>query len=415
MKELLFLCHRMPYPPNKGDKIRAYHWLKALSERYRVHLGTFVDDPDDWAHRSVLDALTDQQCYRTLKPLAARIRSTTGFLNNRALSVGYYRDARLAGWVDEILATRPIEHVFVFSSTMATYVDTHEGCRRVLDFVDVDSDKWRQYAAKCTGVARWIYTREANRLLAEERRLAGVFDASLFVSDAEADFFRDAAPESSERVGAIGNGVDSVFFDPDLEHDDPYRQPGAARVVFTGVMDYGANVDAVEWFVQNVWPAVRTAQPDAQFWIVGTRPTRQVLALAEHAGVHVTGAVADVRPYLAHASVAVAPMRIARGIQNKVLEALAMGRAVVMSEQAAAGLEPADEAIAAIAESAEAFARAVLAYVDQQDHGRPLPAARSYVTRYYGWQRQFERLYEYIEPGQGNARNVQSAAVGASA
>lgn len=396
MKELLFLCHRMPYPPNKGDKIRAYHWLKALSSNYRVHLGTFVDDPSDWAHRDTLEQLTDRCCYRSLRAFQAKMRSLRGLLSGGSLSMGYYHDRVMAAWVDEIVETRPIEAVVVFSSTMAPYVAKHRGCPRLLDFVDVDSDKWRQYAAQCRGPSRWVFAREARRLASEERRLAAAFDASVFVSPAEAAFFRASAPESADRVFAVGNGVDSVFFDPALAYADPYGAAGDSRILFTGAMDYAANVDAVCWFAAQVWPRIIQRMPNAQFWIVGARPQRAVESLAAMAGVHVTGTVDDVRPYLAHADVCVAPMRIARGIQNKVLEALAMGRPVVMTQQAAAGLEQVDARAASVTQDPQAFADAVVGHAQAPQARTPLPVAREYAIQRYGWARQFERLQSLV-------------------
>ncbi|MDA3919115.1 MAG: TIGR03087 family PEP-CTERM/XrtA system glycosyltransferase [Salinisphaera sp.] len=390
MGELLFLCHRIPYPPNKGDKIRAYHWLKALSAHYTVHLATFVDDPEDWAGCEALSALCDQQYYRPLKPLTARLRSADGLRRREALSFAYYRDRQMAAWVDDLLATRPIEAVIAFSSTMAPYVVDAPQVRRILDFVDVDSDKWAQYAQATRGPMRWVYAREARRLAEGERQLAEVFDASIFVSEAEASFFRAQAPRAADRVHAIGNGVDADYFDAAGEYDNPFAESTGPQIVFTGAMDYGANVDAVCWFAEHVMPDILAARPDARFTIVGIRPTPRVRALAAQPGIHVTGAVPDVRPYLAHAGVVVAPMRIARGIQNKVLEGLAMGRHVVMTEQAAAGLETTDARFARLVNEPGPFAEAVIACFD--DPASHADGARDYVLRHYAWQARFDEL-----------------------
>jgi len=410
MSELLFLCHRMPYPPNKGDKIRAYHWLKALAANYRVHLGTFVDDPQDWAHRSALEPLCATSCFVPLEPRRAKLRSLSGLVRRQALSLSYYRDRAMTRWVDRVLAERPISAVLVFSSTMAPYVQSAIGCRRVLDFVDVDSDKWRQVAQRSGLPMRWVYSREARKLLCAERRLARDFDASVFVSEAEADFFRAAAPESAERVHAIGNGVDADYFDPKVEHTDPYNGQGARQIVFTGVMDYSANVDAVSWFVRAVLPLVREAVPGAALAIVGTRPTARVSALAEEPGVMVTGSVDDVRPYTRHAAVAIAPMRIARGIQNKVLEALAMGRPVVMTPQAAAGLVATDSDVACVAVEPDDFARAVVDAMTRSHTTESVSErARAYVRRHYSWAARFDELLALMSTGHDQQSALDSA------
>lgn len=382
MGEILFLCHRMPYPPNKGDKIRSYHWLRELAAHHTVHLGTFIDDDADWAHRRTLDALCDRQCYRPLPAKRARLRSLRGLIDGEPLTFAFYRDKAMQQFVDRMFAERPIEAVLVFSSGMAPYVTDHAGVRRVLDFVDVDSDKWRQYADNAKpGPMRWVHGREARTLAAAEYAMAARFDASVFVSEAEADFFRRDAAGIAERVHAIANGVDAEYFDPATS--TPIANSGTADIVFTGAMDYGANEDAVAWFVSNVWPGVRREVPAARFHIVGARPTRGVQALAREPGVEVTGTVDDVRPYLAGARVAIAPMRIARGIQNKVLEALAMACPVVMTPQAAEGLDTMDAGFVDIVAEPEAFAAAVVKRLN--DPVRQQEAARAYVLGHYGW------------------------------
>jgi sugar transferase (PEP-CTERM/EpsH1 system associated) len=390
MAELLYLCHRIPYPPDKGDKIRAFNWLRALAAKHTVHLGSFVDDPKDWQYREQLATWCDRLCLRPLQPWQAKLRSLTGFIGKQALSFAYYRDRRLQAWVDRLMRERAIDCALVFCSTMAPYVVEHD-VRRILDFVDVDSDKWSQYGEHGRLPMRWVYAREAKTLAAGECRLARTFDASVFVSEAEADFFRGMAPDCAARIHGIANGVDADYFDGRRDkHPDPGQ--GDKRVVFTGAMDYSANVDAVCWFVDAVWPRIRKAVPEARFTIVGTRPARHVLALADRGGVEVTGAVPDVRPYLAHASLAVAPMRIARGLQNKVLEALAMACPVVLSPQAWTGLEPGADAACDVANTPEAFADAAIRRLAGPADDTTRRAARRYVLQHYAWPARFEEL-----------------------
>lgn len=420
MKEILFLCHRIPYPPNKGDKIRAYHQLRALAERYTVHLGTFIDDRADWQHCGTLDKLCGETCYRPLPPLRARIRSVAGLVTGEPLSFPYYRDRKLQQWVDRIMRQRSIVVVVVFSSTMATYAQRHDGVRRVLDFVDVDSEKWRQYAPTIKVPMRWIYAREGHKLLAAERKLASSFDASVFVSEAEANLFRQRAPESAEHVMAIPNGVDSAYFDPDREYLDPYDGSGRHTLVFTGAMDYRANIDAVTWFAHEVLPLIRKERPNARFCIVGAHPARAVLDLAQRPGVEVTGTVDDVRPYLAHAACAVAPLRIARGLQNKVLEALAMGKRVVMTPEAATGLKTPEPAFAAIESVPAALAQNAIRFMprnlpchlvgqvqshsardEEEDEETTVDiSARSYVLQNYSWDNQLTRFLALVDGAQ---------------
>lgn len=382
---LLFLCHRIPYPPNKGDKIRSFHLLEFLAARYRIHLGAFVDDPEDWDHRGELESLCEQVHLEPLDPRRARVRSLTGLFTGEPLSCTYYRSARMARWVREALAKAPIERAVVYSSAMAQFLldEQLRLQRRVIDFVDVDSDKWRQYAETHPGLMRWIYAREARRLLAFDRQVARAFDASLFVCEAEADLFRRLAPEVADRVGHYDNGVDLDYFDPDRDYPNPFHH-GERVLVFTGAMDYWPNVDAVIWFAEQVMPALRALDEQLVFYIVGSRPTEAVQRLARRAGVTVTGRVADVRPYLAHAFAVVAPMRVARGIQNKVLEGMAMERPVLVSPEGLEGIAAADGEQVLVARQPADYVRYVQELLTGR-HARLGRAARALVTSRFDW------------------------------
>ena len=332
MDDLLLLVHRIPYPPNKGDKIRSYHLLKHLAQHYRVHLATFVDDDDDWQHRGRVEALCASSHFARLNPKLARVRSLGALLGNRSLSLDYYRDAALARWVDATVRENKIKRVLVFSSPMAQYANV-AGARCVVDFCDVDSDKWRQYAEKKSWPMSALYAHEARQLLRYERKVAAQTDAALFVSKPESDLFKQLAPEVAAKTGFFNNGVDTEYFTPDPSCATPFGA-GEQALVFCGAMDYWPNIDAVSWFAREIFPAIRARHPRALFAIVGARPGAEVQQLATLPGVLVTGTVPDVRPYVAHAAVCVAPLRIARGIQNKVLEAMSMGRTVVVTPQA---------------------------------------------------------------------------------
>jgi sugar transferase (PEP-CTERM/EpsH1 system associated) len=398
MQELLYLIHRMPYPPNKGDKIRSYHILRHFSRGYRVHLGTFVDDEQDWQHVDKVKTLCGETCFLKLNRLSARVRSLSGFVSNDPLSLPYYRNAEMRAWVDEILRTRPIKNVVVFSSPMAQYVNNTRA-RRLIDFVDVDSDKWRLYAESKPWPMSWLYRRESRRLLAYERKIARDFENSSFVSEAEAALFKKLAPETAEKVSYFNNGVDADYFSPHHCLTNPYED-GAQVLVFTGAMDYWANVDAVEWFARKIFPGVQAQAPRVQFYIVGARPTPQVMALGALPGVTVTGSVPDVRPYLAHATFSVAPLRIARGIQNKVLEAMAMEKAVVASPQAMEGIRAVVGQDLLVAGEETEYAQEILRLLNNGARiGEISLAARARVLRDYTWDSSLSRLDAMIAGG----------------
>ena len=395
MENLLLLIHRMPYPPNKGDKIRSYHLLCHLARHYRVHLGTFVDDADDWQHVPRVRALCASSHFAPLKPALARLRSLGALLANRPLSLHYYRSAPLRRWVEATMQAQKIDRVLVFSSAMAQYAEAVPAARRVADFCDVDSDKWRQYAEKKSWPMNWLYAREARQLLAWERKIAQQFDATLFVSEPEAALFRQLAPESASRIGFFNMGVDTDYFAPDAPHPNPY--PAGQKVIaFAGAMDYWPNIDAVQWFAGAILPAVLAVEPAAALYIVGARPSAAVRKLAALPNVFVTGTVPDVRPYVAHAALSVAPLRIARGIQTKVLEAMALAKTVIVSPQALEGIEaePGRELI--LAADARQFAAAVLRAFAQPDPAIGAAARRKIETR-YGWAANLARVNTLLE------------------
>ncbi|MBC7574520.1 MAG: TIGR03087 family PEP-CTERM/XrtA system glycosyltransferase [Herminiimonas sp.] len=395
MENLLLLVHRMPYPPNKGDKIRSYHLLKHLAQRYRVHLATFVDDADDWQHVPRIEALCASSHFTRLNPVIARVRSLFALLKNRSLSLDYYHDHGVQAWVDQTLAQHRIDRVLVFSSAMAQYVEHYPHAGRVVDFVDVDSDKWRQYADKKTWPMSWLYRHEAVQLLRYERKVAREFDAALFVSAPEAELFRQLAPESATKIGFFNNGVDTDYFSPDHAFASPYPA-GTRNIVFTGAMDYWPNIDAVQWFVADVFPALQSAFPDARFIIVGARPAAAVLALGQTPGITVTGTVPDVRPFIAHAAIAVAPLRVARGIQNKILEAMAMAKTVVVSPQALEGIDAAPGIELLLAEDAAGFIAMLTSTLNQHNDALG-SAARAKVEQQYSWPSNLARLDERLD------------------
>lgn len=400
MQHLLFLSHRIPYPPNKGDKIRSYHLLRHLSGQYRVHLGCFVDDPADMQHVDYMRSLCASSHIVPLDRKRATLLSARGLLTGEALTLPFYRTAGMSEWVARTLREFPINNAVAFSSAMAQYLlDTGHVLHRVVDFVDVDSDKWRQYAQSRKWPLSAIYRREADKLFDFERRIALECEATVLVSEAEAQLFREAVPAAARRVHVVNNGVDTDFFTPYRDYASPYKSRELA-IVFTGAMDYWANVDAVDWFARHVFPAVYKKLPAARFYIVGARPAPLTQALAKFPGVIVTGAVEDVRPYLAHAALSVAPLRIARGTQNKVLEAMAMSRVVIASPQATQGLDFSGKGRELrVANDAAEFIAEVLRWLEDKRARDTLGvAARKHVLSRYSWHTNLAAIDRLLVP-----------------
>ena len=331
MANLLYLVHRIPYPPNKGDKLRSFHLLKYLSQNHNVFLGTFVDDAADLSYLPALQEFCADIKAIQLFPVAARLRALNGLLSGDPLTVRYFRDAKMQRWVSETIQNHNIEAAIVFCSGMAQYVETKTRLPIFLDLVDVDSLKWKAYSKTQRGVMKWLFARESEVLLNYERRIAAKSTRTFFVSEEEKRAFCRLSPENAFHVGVIRNGVDTAYFDARHELPSPYAED-EIPIVFTGTMSYWINDQAAQWFIYQVVPLLVSRHPGIRFYVVGRSPSSELQAL-ESQHVSVTGTVDDVRPYLKHARIIVAPIKTSRGLQNKVLEALAMGKPVVLDKQ----------------------------------------------------------------------------------
>jgi sugar transferase (PEP-CTERM/EpsH1 system associated) len=385
MGSLLFLAHRVPFPPDRGDKIRGWHILRHLARSHRVHLCAFADDRRDLQPRAELVEATASRTILWRGKGRARA-AAEALASGRPLSLTAFDTRAMRRAVADVMARETIDTIYVFSGQMAQYLPGDTRARVIMDFVDMDSAKFAQYAAEGRGPMRWMLAREARLLQAFEALVAARADASLFVSEAEAALFRTTT--GAPRVHAIGNGIDTGFYDPAASA--PVEEAGPL-IVFTGQMDYRPNIDAVTWFAQAVLPRVRAQHPQARFAIVGRAPDDAVRALGAQPGVVVTGEVADVRGWLAAADVVVAPLRIARGVQNKVLEAMAMARPVVASTAAAEGIDHAG--CVAVAGDASAYASAVCALLANPAEAERIGReARAQVQRRYGWAAQLAPL-----------------------
>lgn len=415
MEPLLFLTHRIPYPPNKGDKITNFEMLKYFSKRYEVHLGTFVDDPRDRAHRTELLKYCRSAHFEDLHPKLRRIASAGALLGRRALTLAYYPRSRLLRWCDRTVTERGIRRIFVSSTPMYQFVPPSAGpAARVIHYHDLDSDKWRQYAETTPWPMSAIYRRESVTLLEYERQIARDADAGFFVTPSEAELFRRLAPESSRKIFWPGHGLDHDYYSRSNAFDNPYPA-GAKTVLFVGVLDYWPNEDAAIWYATSIHAKVRAAFPDVRFYVVGMNPTRRVRELETLAGVTVTGEVPDVRPWFQHASVVVAPLRIARGIQNKVLQAMAMERPVVMSRMLASSLSARDGEDVVLAGTSDEFAAGIASLLGDERAARAMgQRARARILSDYSWQRTMDRMDAYLSgrPAEESREGSAGAATG---
>ncbi|HEV2599243.1 TIGR03087 family PEP-CTERM/XrtA system glycosyltransferase [Sphingopyxis sp.] len=386
MAEILFLVHRAPWPPDRGDRIRSWHMFEALARLAPVHVATLADNEAD-------ALLARDKMAPLCKSLAVEVRSVSrplalmhAVVRGEPVSNRLFRNAALAHQVDALVKRGAITHIVAFSGQMAQYIPAGFTGPVLMDFVDVDSAKFATYAQQDKRQPlNWIHRREARTLGAYEAEVARRVDASLFVSEAEADLFRGRSGLGADRVLAVGNGIDTDRFDPSIILE-PVGAGEGPLAVFTGQMDYRPNIDAVRWFASEILPSIRARHPDARFAIVGRAPTDEVRALEKLPGVIVTGEVPDVRPWLAAADAVVAPLLLARGIQNKLLEAMAMARPVVASAAAATGIDAVAGEHLLVADSADAIAGAVGALFDDRARAAAMgQAARARMIARYGW------------------------------
>jgi sugar transferase (PEP-CTERM/EpsH1 system associated) len=387
MAEILFLVHRAPWPPDRGDRIRSWHMFEALVKLAPVHVAALADNA---AEAALARAKMSPLC----KSLAIEVRKASrpvafaqAVLRGEPVSNRLFRSTPLSTHVEALLARGTITHIVAFSGQMAQYLPPRFDGPVIMDFVDVDSAKFATYAEQDRRQPmRWVHAREAAKLGAFEADVARAVDTSLFVSEAEAALFRGRSGLGADDVRAVENGIDTARFDP----AQPLTVVGEGEgplAVFTGQMDYRPNIDAVRWFAGDILPLVRERHPHARFAIVGRAPTAEVRALEEHPGVVVTGKVPDVRPWLAAADAVVAPLLLARGVQNKLLEAMAMARPVVASAAAATGIDAAPGEHLLVADGAEAMAAAVCAlFEDRAGAARMGAAARERMIARYGWE-----------------------------
>ncbi len=395
MKKLLYLVHRIPYPPNKGDKISSNNMLNYFSVRWRVYLGTFIDDPQDWQYTDLVREKCEDSCFVNLSRLKRWSGSVYGLATGQALSLSYYGSVELQRWVRATIERECPDAVLVFSGVMGRFVQgllpAHVPV--VFDAEDVDSEKWRSYARSKRWPLAWLYSREANKLLAYEREMAASTHVSIFVSAEEAELFKQLAPESAHKAYYRTQGVDSVYFDPLIPFENPY-QPGQKVLVFTGAMDYWPNIEAVRWFCEHVLYAVREQEPNFLFCIVGMKPTEEVRKLGTLPGVRVTGGVPDVRPYLQHALAACLPLQLARGIQNKALEAMSMTLPVLATRDALLGIVDYPGVLAIVADDAQAMTAAALELLARPRQTNS--AGRECVFGHYNWDTNLKRMERFL-------------------
>lgn len=408
--EILFISHRMPFPPDRGDKIRSHHVLKRLATLAPVHVATFADDERDIAEEVELAAIARSYCLvRRVKPLV--LAGVQAVVRRRPVSLAAFDHAELAQYIGRTLRERPVSTIYVFSGQMGQYIPAWFKGRVIFDFVDVDSAKFEAYAQQDLGLRRWINQREADLLRREEERLARLADVSLLVSAEETALFRARlSPEAAAScdVRVLRNGIDSRYFDPVGVRPEPrLLDCGGPRMIFTGQMDYAPNIQAALRVIERLLPAIRGLLPNASFHVVGRNPADELKAWHGRDGVHVWGGVEDMRPWLAGAELALVPLEIARGVQNKVLEAMSMALPVVMTAAAATGIGGEAGRHYEVADSDADLVERVTALLSHPRRGWNMGVeARRFVVDTLSWQASLAPLAQMLGQPQAKVRDA---------
>jgi sugar transferase (PEP-CTERM/EpsH1 system associated) len=402
--KVAYLCHRIPYPPNKGDKIRAFHQLRALAAAgHDVDLFTLIDDPADLKQQDAMRQYCREIETARINPRLQKLRSLPYLVTSTALTLPYFHSPELATKVRNAFSRTAYDRIVVYCSAMFQYIEHIDGVPVITDLVDVDSDKWKQYGTHARWPLNAVYRREGYRLEEYEKKVCSESSSVVVTTDREADLVRSMCPTAN--IHTIANGVDTKFFDRTVDG----RVPCEPSIVFTGDMGYFPNEQAVRFFALEVLPTIRRAIPGIRFLIVGRNPSAEVLRLGGDPGIEVTGFVPDVRTYLARAQAAVAPFLIAAGIQNKILEAMAFSLPVVATHRAAQGLKRPVADVVSTAETAAGLAEKVITLLSDREYARSVGAeSRRRVTLHYDWDTCLSQLLNVIERPGGTPFQVKT-------
>lgn len=407
---IVYIAHRIPYPPNKGDKIRAYQQLKSLTELGDVYLFALVDDPTDWQYEKKLEKICKEVHLVKLNGSTKRFKSLVGIVSQTPMSVLYFYEKELQVKLDLVLDANQVDVICCYSGTSAEYIYRSKYNEQILankklpphlvmDFCDVDSLKWREYSDRLKFPSSWVYGKEAKLMRQYEIDIALKFAKLVIITEEEKKLFKENVDSNAE-LTVVGNGVDLDYFTADKLCNKNSLGQQHAEVLFVGAMDYQANIDGVVWFLEHVWSHLVQKYEDVCFTIAGRNPVHEISKYHGKLNVTVTGNVVDIRSYYFRSMLVVVPLRIARGLQNKVLEAMATGNAVVSSQAALEGVKAVQGQDILVAESSVDYIDAVSKLIEDEELRIEMGTnARRCMEENYSWTLNLERFIHLVCEG----------------
>lgn len=388
--KILFVCHRFPYPPKRGGKIRPFNIIRHLSKSHEVTVASLARSALEAKEGEGLADYCKEYKVSIISPVTAAIGMCKALLQGRPLSMGYFYSSELKKQILEELSNVPFDLIFVHCSSVAQYIEDVHWVPKVIDFGDMDSKKWQIYSKYKKFPMSIIYALEGRRLEMAEKSLANKFNLGTCTTLSEKktlDSYDVGIPSAW-----FPNGVDSEYFAPSQE---PY-EPNS--MCFIGRMDYYPNQEGIIDFCQKILPSIKEKCPSVTLKIIGADPSREIHDLAKIPGVTVTGSVPDVRPFVHSSAVNVVPLNIARGTQNKILESLAMGVPTVTTSQAATGVDAIDEKHFLVASNHREFASSVLRLLSSPaERMRFSEAGRQRMIEKHNWSNSMTKLDSILE------------------
>jgi sugar transferase (PEP-CTERM/EpsH1 system associated) len=388
---ILYVCHRFPFPPKRGGKIRPFNMINHLGQQgHKVWVCSLVRSAQEAEETTGIEDHCEQHFMARVDNRLQTLRMIARLPLRTPSSMGFFYSTRLKRHIDKLLAEQSFDLVFVHCSSVAQYVADVTGIPKILDYGDMDSQKWLTYTSFKPFPLNLGYWLEGSKMAREERRLASKFDLCTCTTRAEWQTLEDY--QTGVATDWFPNGVDSTFFTPNGGDYD------SNAISFIGRMDYYPNQHCMLEFCRETLPLLRAKQPGVKLYIVGAEPSKEIRALEKLAGVTVTGSVDDVRPYIQRTAAMVAPLAIARGTQNKILEAMAMGVPVVSSTQAAGGIDAVAGEHFLVADSPAEYADALLSLMnDKARRAHYAQAGRDRVLSHHNWPASMQRLDTIIE------------------